>query len=154
LGIALTSLRAGGVPYIVGKLDNGYNFSLKLTLIEGLHTKLCTPPKSWEFQFREFWESRNKMTFGCRPRGQAHSILQGRRWWIPPSPCHGEFYESILAPWFIHAPKTFQLYTNQFVVWFVHVRMIIDMLITHPSPMPKLQHALLPLKCRELDNTP
>jgi hypothetical protein len=43
LGIAIISLRAGGVPCTVGKLSIRANkFALKLTLIEGLHIKLCT----------------------------------------------------------------------------------------------------------------
>jgi hypothetical protein len=28
--------------------------------------------------------------FGCRLRGQPQSILKGGRWWLPPSPGHGE----------------------------------------------------------------
>ncbi len=43
------------------------------------------------------WESQNKMTFGCRSHGQAHSIISGGRWWLPPNLGHGESYESVLA---------------------------------------------------------
>ncbi len=33
------------------------------------------------------WKSQDKMPFefGCEPCGEAQSILQGGRWWLPPS---------------------------------------------------------------------
>ncbi len=37
------------------------------------------------------------MTFGCGSHGQAQRMLQGGRWWIPPSPSHVEFCESMFA---------------------------------------------------------
>jgi hypothetical protein len=39
-------------------------------------------------------ESRDKKPFGCSPRGEVQRILYGGRWWLPPSPGHGEFCES------------------------------------------------------------
>jgi hypothetical protein len=43
------------------------------------------------------WESWDKMTFGCSSRGQAQRILQGGRWWVPPSSGHGESCESVFT---------------------------------------------------------
>jgi hypothetical protein len=43
------------------------------------------------------WESRDKMTFGCWPRGQTQRILKGGRWWLPSSPGHGESCGSMFA---------------------------------------------------------
>jgi hypothetical protein len=43
------------------------------------------------------WESRDKKPFGCGCRGEAHSILYGGRWWLPPSPGHDESCESKVA---------------------------------------------------------
>jgi hypothetical protein len=43
------------------------------------------------------WESRDKNPFGCGPCGKVQNILYGGRWWLPPSPGHGEFYESEVA---------------------------------------------------------
>jgi hypothetical protein len=37
------------------------------------------------------WESWDKKPFGCGPREELQSILQGGRWWLPPSPGRGEF---------------------------------------------------------------
>jgi hypothetical protein len=42
------------------------------------------------------WESRDKTPFGCKCRGEAQRILYGGRWWLPPSPGHGESSESVL----------------------------------------------------------
>jgi hypothetical protein len=55
-----------------------------------------------------FWESRDKTPFGCRSRGQTHRILYARRWWLPPSPGHGESSESMLpvaCPFTKHDPE-------------------------------------------------
>jgi hypothetical protein len=42
------------------------------------------------------WESRDKKSFGCKCRGEAQRILYGGRWWLPPSPGHGESSEFLL----------------------------------------------------------
>jgi hypothetical protein len=60
-------------------LDKGYNFVSDLTSIRDLHEKLWTS-KSWGSpNFEIFgiptWESRDKMTFGCWPHGQAQRTL-------------------------------------------------------------------------------
>jgi hypothetical protein len=40
------------------------------------------------------WESWDKKPFGWRRRGMVQSIVYGGRWWLPPSPGHGESYKS------------------------------------------------------------
>jgi len=52
-------------------LNKGYNFASNLTSIGGLHTKLWASKVAGVPISRLPLESRNKMTFGCRPRGQA-----------------------------------------------------------------------------------
>jgi hypothetical protein len=37
------------------------------------------------------------MTFGWWPCGQAHKILEGGRWWLPPSSSCGESCESMFT---------------------------------------------------------
>jgi hypothetical protein len=44
-----------------------------------------------------FWESREKVPFGCKCDGEAQRILYGGRWWLPPSSSHGESNESKVA---------------------------------------------------------
>ncbi len=43
------------------------------------------------------WESQEKVPFGCKCGGEAQRILYGGRWWLPPSPGHGESSESKVA---------------------------------------------------------
>jgi hypothetical protein len=42
-------------------------------------------------------ESWDKKSFGCHSCGEVQSILYGGRWWLPPSPNHGESCESEVA---------------------------------------------------------
>jgi hypothetical protein len=43
------------------------------------------------------WESREKVSFGCSLRRVTQRILYGGRWWLLPSPGHGESSESKVA---------------------------------------------------------
>jgi len=56
-------------------LDLGYNFALDFISIRGLHTKLWGPKVAGVpilgILGLPFWESQNKMPFGCGPRGEA-----------------------------------------------------------------------------------
>jgi hypothetical protein len=88
-------------------------------------TQSYGPPKSWESQFREFRDS----NLGV-PR-------QNDIWMLASWPCTNNIIkEKVVASpkfrpwwvlwvcvcmWFIHAPKVFQLRTNQLIVWFVQV---------------------------------
>ncbi len=49
------------------------------------------------------WESREKVTFGCRCGKVMQRILYGGRWWFPPSLGRGESNESVL---FVACPNT------------------------------------------------
>jgi hypothetical protein len=61
-----------------------------------MHLKSCESPSCWNFG-TPTWESRDKKPFGCRPRGELHSILYGGRWWFPLSSGCGESCESRVA---------------------------------------------------------
>ncbi len=43
------------------------------------------------------WESWEKVPFECSSRGDLQRILDGGRWWLPPSPGRGESSESKVA---------------------------------------------------------
>jgi len=43
------------------------------------------------------WESREKVSFGCKCGSEMQRILYGGRWWLPPSLGHGESNESKVA---------------------------------------------------------
>jgi hypothetical protein len=59
--------------YCWKSLDKGYNFASDLISIGGLHTKLWDLKNYGSPNFK--WESQDKMSFGCGPHGEAHSIL-------------------------------------------------------------------------------
>jgi len=50
------------------------------------------------------WESREKEPFGCSLGGELQSILYGGRWWLPPSPGHGESCV-LKCLWLVPTPK-------------------------------------------------
>jgi len=50
---------------------------------------------------------------------------KSRLWWV---------LWICVCMWFIYAPKVLQLCTNQLVVWFVHVYVIIDLLVVCLTP--------------------
>jgi len=50
------------------------------------------------------WESREKEPFECSLHWELQRILYGGRWWLPPSPGHGESSES-KWPWLVATPK-------------------------------------------------
>jgi hypothetical protein len=43
------------------------------------------------------WESRENVPFRCKCGGVTQIILYGGRWWLLPSPSHGESSESVLT---------------------------------------------------------
>jgi len=100
------------------------------------------------------WESRDKMTFGCWPHGQAQRILWEGRWWLPPSSGCGESCEFVFVCGSSVHHKCSNYARTNFLFGLCRFVWIIDLLITFPSPIPKLQHALLPPKCCEPGNTP
>jgi len=102
-------------------LNKDYNFALDLISIGGLHKKLW-PAKSresrlWEFQDSHLGISRkNAIWMWASWRGTKYTIrgkvvasLKSKPWWV---------LRVRVCPWFILAPKVFQLCTNQLVVWF------------------------------------
>ncbi len=73
--------------------------------------------------------------------------------WLPPSPGRDEFCEYVFAHGsYVHQKCSNYALTNLFrlcmFVW------IINPLVTHPSPIPKLQHAPLPFKCYKSGSVP
>jgi hypothetical protein len=73
--------------------------ALDLVPIGGWDKKLWTSkvPGVYRDNFgTSFWESREKVPFGCKCGGEAQKILYGGRWWLPPSSGRGESSESML----------------------------------------------------------
>jgi hypothetical protein len=82
-------------------LDEGYNFSLDLIAIGGLHGKLCALKVARVPIVRisrlPLGSPGTKKPFGCGPRGELQSIIYGGRWWLPPNLGCGESGESRVA---------------------------------------------------------
>ncbi len=92
-----------------------------------LQLEVCTqsygPPKSWESQFREFWDSNlgvptQNDIWVMAPWPSIENIIRGkvmaspksRPWWI---------LWIHVCLWLVHALKILQLRINQLVVWFL-----------------------------------
>jgi len=107
----LPNLRIESATWRWKDLDEGYNFGSDLVAI-GLCSWELWAPKVPRLQPGQFWdnfgtptwESREKEPFGCSFRGVTQRILHGGRWWLPPSPGHGEFCVS-KCPWLVPTPK-------------------------------------------------
>ncbi len=81
------------------------------------------------------WGFEDKMTFGCWPRGQVQ--------------CEFMFvYSSFVQQKCSNYALINLLYGFCRSIW------VIDPLVTHPNPIPELEHAPLPSKCCEPGNTP
>jgi hypothetical protein len=90
------------------------------------------------------WESQDKKPFGCGPRRKVQNILYGGRWWLPLSPGHGESCEfEVACGLSSHQRCPNIILTN---LWLVGCRFVWvnKLLVTFPSPIPKLQHVPLP----------
>jgi hypothetical protein len=78
-------------------------------------------------------------------RGKGVVSPKSGLWWI--------FWVWVCS-WLVLTPKMFHQWTNQLVVWFVQIRVSEWFLVILPSPIPELQHALLPPKCYKLMSMP
>jgi len=81
-------------------LKESYKFALDLVPIGGWGEKLWTL-NILGVQTRTvsgpFWESQEKVSFGCKCGEEMQRILYGGRWWLPPSSGRGESSESKVA---------------------------------------------------------
>jgi hypothetical protein len=106
-------------------IDKGYKFGLNLVAIKLCSWELWAPkvPRLQSGQFRDnfgtqTWESREKEPFGCSLGGMAQRILNGGRWWLPPSPGRGVSCGP-KCPWLVPTPKGVpEMWTNHFVICF------------------------------------
>jgi hypothetical protein len=64
-----------------------------------------------------FWESWEKVSFGCKCDNETQIILYGGRWWLSPNPSHGESSESKVACG-LSQHQECSVSTNQLVGWF------------------------------------
>jgi hypothetical protein len=108
LGIDLFPTSPWRVRYSVGKLS-----TRAITLIQDSSQSEFRARSYGRSKFQEssrdtfetpFRESQQNVPFGCSLRDQPQRILYGGRWWLPPSPGHGESCVSN-CPWQVPTPK-------------------------------------------------
>jgi hypothetical protein len=73
------------------------------------------------------------MTFECWPCGQAQRILQGRKWWFPPSSDRGESCEFMFACGLSMHQKCFSYALTNLLFGLCMSIWIIDPLVTRPN---------------------
>jgi len=109
-----------GVPHIVGKLFTRATIFLLNSFQSEVFTSSSGCPKWQKSQLKEFlglstWESQEKWHLSAEPwltmenikKGEGGGFLKFGSWWV--------FWVHV-CPWFIYAPKVFQLCINKLVV--------------------------------------
>jgi hypothetical protein len=144
--------------YCWKNLNKGYNFASDFTSIEGLHTKLWAPKVAKVLILGilglTLGSLGTKWHLGASPMAKHREYYKGGRWWLPSNLGHGEYCEFMFTHGsFVHQKCSDYALTNLLFslckfVW------IIESLVTGRSPIPKLQHALLPPKCCESRSAP
>jgi len=132
------------VTYRWKVFNKGYNFTLHLTLIGGLH-KALWPSKILRIPILRIsrlltWESRDKLNLDATPMANHNKYYEGR-WWLPPSLGRGESYESMYAHGsFRHQKCSNHTLTN---LWFDFcksmwiINLIVIRLSTHPGTLAR-----------------
>jgi hypothetical protein len=129
------------VPHTWKALDEGYNFASTFTSIRGLHKKLwaskVTKVLILKISGLPIWESRVKMTFGCRPTWPGiENTIRGKVV-VSPNPSRGESCEFVFARGLsVHQMCSNYALTN-LLFGLCRFMWIIDLLIAHPSPHPE-----------------
>jgi len=138
-------------------LHEGYNFSLDLISIGGIHTKLWTPKVVRVLTLGISWLSlgspETKWHLGASPwpgtkyiiRGKVVASPKSKPWWV---------LWIHVCPWLVRAPKGSSYALTNLLFGLCRFVWVSDLLANLPSPIPKLQHALLPPKCYEPRSAP
>jgi hypothetical protein len=94
-------VRAGGVQHTIGKILTRVTTLLQTSSRSESERGVIISQNGGSLNLGSFgippWESRDKMPVGCERYGEVQRILYGGRWWLPPSPGHGEYCESEVA---------------------------------------------------------
>ncbi len=116
------------------------------------------PPKFWELQFREFWDSnlgvlgQNDIWVLVPWLGTKYTI-SGKVVTSPKSRLCWVLWVRV-CPWFVRAPKCSNYALINLLFGFCRSVWIIELLINLLSSIPEYQHAPLPPKCHQLGSTP
>jgi hypothetical protein len=158
LGIALISLREGGVKNTIGKISTKATTLPWTSSQLDVFTQSYGPPELQESQHWEFRDSHlgvlgqndiwvlvpwpsTKYTI----KGKVVVSLKSGLWWV---------LWVHVCPWFIDAPKCSNYALTNLLFGLCRSVWISELFVNLPSPIPELQHAPLPLKCCEPGNAP
>jgi hypothetical protein len=137
-------------------LDKGYNFALDL-LIKGLHAKLWAP-KVVEVLIvgisgLPFGSPKTKWHLSVGPmarhivyyKGKVVASPKSKPWWV---------LWVHVCPWLVRAPKCSNYTLINLLFGLCKSVWVSEMFVNLLSPIPELQHGLLPLKCCEPRSVP
>ncbi len=141
--------------HIVEKISTRATTFLQTSLQSEVYTQSYGPPKVMGFRVLEshLGVSRQNAIWMWPPwrgieyiiRGKVVASPKSRMWWV--------LWVRVCL-WFLLAYRVLKLCTNQFVVWYVQIDVNDWMLVHFFSPILKLHHTLLPLKCYEARSVP
>jgi len=126
-------------------LDESYNFALDRTSIRGLLAKLWGSKVAGIPVGAISGVPGEKSHLDAGPVERCRVYYKGEGGGFPQVRAVVSFV-CLCCPWFVLAPKVFQLCTNHLCVGCVQAHVSEWNLSTLPSPIPELQHAPLPLK--------
>jgi hypothetical protein len=156
--IALIYLCSGGVPHTIGKISTKDITLLKTSLQSKVYTQSYGPPKLWESQFREFWDS-NLGVLGQNdiwvllPWPMKKNTIR-RKVMASPSPGCGESYKFMFAHGlFVHQNYSNYALTNLLFCLY-RSTWVIDLLVIVPSHYPKGPMRPSTPKCYKLGSVP
>ncbi len=121
-------------------LNEGYNFPLDLISIEGLHTKLWASKVVGILGQNDIWVLVSWLGTKYIIRGKMVVSPKSGLWWV---------LWICVCSWLVHAPKCSNYILTNLLFSLCRSVWVIELLVSLPSPISKLQHALLPPKCCE-----
>jgi hypothetical protein len=139
----MTYLHVGGMAYTIEKILTKATTLLYISPQSKVCTRNYGPPTIARVPILGIsglpsWESRDKMTFGCRVRGEAQKILLGGRWWLLPSSGCDESCEFVFVRGLFVHQKCFNYTLTNLLFGLCKFMWIIDPLVTCCSPHPKV----------------
>jgi hypothetical protein len=133
------------VTYHSKYLDKNYYFSLNLISIKSLHAKLLTPKIVGVPGQNVIWVLIPWPGTKYIIKGKVMVSPKSKPWWI---------LWVYVCPWFVYAPKCSNYALTNLLFGLCRSVWMIELRINLLSPIPKLKHAPLPLKCYKLKSVP
>ncbi len=141
------------VPHTIGKLWTRATTILWTSSQSKVCTQSFAPTESRESQLWEFWDSPDKMTFGCWSVPGTKYTIKGK---VMASPKSGSWWILwiCVCSWFVRASKCCNYALTNLLFGLCGSVWINEVFVNLPSPILELQHTLLPLKWCEPGSTP